>query len=136
MSSLDLCTSIFPLFSPIPKCFPSPTGFSFSKPRLCHLNIRCRFLSPPAATQFSSDKENEELLLAEINVNEEEYELECDSSKEEEKINFEEFERQAQQVVKDYSDSLSHQLKIGLLLNLSRSLSTFLNYVYAQNCQN
>ncbi|CAA2978996.1 GTPase Der [Olea europaea subsp. europaea] len=112
MSSLDLCTSIFPLFSPIPKCFPSPTGFSFSKPRLCHLNIRCRFLSPPAATQFSSDKENEELLLAEINVNEEEYELECDSSEEEEKINFEEFERQAQQAVKDYSDSLSHQLKI------------------------
>lgn len=115
MLSLDLCTSILPLLSPIPKCFPSPTGFSFSKPRLCHLNLRSRFLSPPAATQFSSGKENEELLLAEINENEEEYELEYDSSVEGdggEEFNFEEFERQAQLAVKDYSDSLSLQLRI------------------------
>ncbi|KAL2510844.1 GTP-binding family protein [Abeliophyllum distichum] len=75
------------------------------------------FLRPPA-TQFSTGKENEELLLAEINENEVESELEVNDSseeeeeEEEERFNFEEFEREAQLAVKDYSDSLSLQLKI------------------------
>ncbi|KAL2535799.1 GTP-binding family protein [Forsythia ovata] len=123
MSSLDLCTSIFPLLSPIPTFVHSPPGFCLTNPHLRHghghhhCNLRSRFLSPPSATQLSTGKENEELLLAEINENEVESELEVDDSseeeeEEEERFNFEEFEREAQLAVKDYSDSLSLQLKI------------------------
>ncbi|KAL0460973.1 UNVERIFIED_CONTAM: GTPase Der [Sesamum latifolium] len=130
MSSLEMCTLIpfsknCSLLSPFPNSFPSPTAFSLShnrRPQLhLRLHLRIPLLPPLSAANISTNTEKEELLLGEIQedgehdaeLDEEELlEEEWSSDEEPERFDVQEFERQAKQVVKDFSVSLSRELRI------------------------
>ncbi|KAI3461096.1 hypothetical protein Pfo_017759 [Paulownia fortunei] len=124
MLSLDICASIpfcknCSLLSPLSKSIPSPTAFSLSTHRHRQLHLRRPFLAPLSATHFSTNTEKEDFFLAEIREDSEheqdtelgEEELSSDDE-EAESFDVQEFEREAKQVVKEFSDSLSRELKI------------------------
>ncbi|KAK6138336.1 hypothetical protein DH2020_027920 [Rehmannia glutinosa] len=125
MSSLDICASIpfsknCSLFSPLSKSFSSPAAFSLSTHRHRQLHLRRPFLPPLSATNFSTNTEKDDFLLSEINEDgEHEQDTDLDveelASDDEELESFDvhELEREAKQVVKELSVSLSRELKIG-----------------------
>ncbi|KAK6138397.1 hypothetical protein DH2020_027871 [Rehmannia glutinosa] len=124
MSSLDICASIpfsknCSLFSPLSKSFSSPAVFSFSTHRHRQLHLRRPFLPPLSATNFFTNTEKDDFLLSEINEDgEHEQDTDLDveelASDDEELESFDvhELEREAKQVVKELSVSLSRELKI------------------------
>ncbi|KAL0370365.1 UNVERIFIED_CONTAM: GTPase Der [Sesamum angustifolium] len=121
MSSLEICTFIpfsknCSLLSPLPNSFPSPTAFSLSPIRRPQLHLRSPLLPPLSAANISTNTEKEDLLLGEIQEDsendEEELEEEWSSDEEPERFDVQEFEREAKQVVKDFSVSLSRELRI------------------------
>ncbi|PIN17704.1 Mitochondrial GTPase [Handroanthus impetiginosus] len=127
MSSLDLCTSVtfckncF-LLSSLSKSYPVPGAFSLSILLHRQLRLRRSFIAPLSAAHFSINAENDEVLLTEIRedgehdteLDEVEFLVEELSSDDEdaERFDVQELEREAKQVVKEFSDSLSRELKI------------------------
>ncbi|KAK4441465.1 GTPase Der [Sesamum alatum] len=125
MSSLEIRTLTFckncSLLSPLPNSFPTPTAFSLFPNRRPQLHLRRPLLAPLSAATVPTNTEKENLLLGEMQEDSEhdgedellEEEWSFDEEEEEvERFDVQEFEREAKQVVKDFSDSLSRQLKI------------------------
>ncbi|GFP98781.1 GTPase der [Phtheirospermum japonicum] len=124
MLSLDICASIpFPnncsLLSPPSKSFSSPITFSLSAHRHRQFHLRRSFLSPLSATNLSTDTERDGFVSAEIREDsDDEQDTELDEeellSDEEAAENFDEqeLEREAKQALKEFSDSLSRELRI------------------------
>ncbi|KAL7126886.1 hypothetical protein ABFS83_14G216400 [Erythranthe nasuta] len=127
MSSLDICASVHfckncSSLSPHLKYFPSPAAFSLSTHRHRQLQLRSQFLAPLSAAHFSSEAGKDEFLAAEMaedsgldsELDEEEFSSDGGDEEEEEAESFDvqEFEREAKEAVKEFSDSLSRELKI------------------------
>ncbi|KAK4408265.1 GTPase Der [Sesamum angolense] len=136
MSSLEICTLIpfsknCSLLSPLPNSFPSPTAFFLSPIRRPQLHLRSPLLPPLSAANISTNTEKEDLLLGEIQEDsehdeEELLEEEWSSDEEPERFDVQEFEREAKQVVKDFSVSLSRELRIGPFLEFLKLFLVFL----------
>ncbi|KAL8480080.1 hypothetical protein ACS0TY_026857 [Phlomoides rotata] len=115
MSSLDICASIricknCSLLFHGPKHFQSPATVSLATHRRRQIHLRRPPFAPLSVTHFSSDTEQDNFLPEDSEL----YEEQALSDEEEEAEDFDvlELERQARQVVEEYSDSLSHELKI------------------------
>lgn len=111
--SLSLLSSISPRSSSPPAYFHTPTSVSLSARSLlppsvrrgrCFLNFSRRHCLPPAAHE--EEVEEDELLEIEGS------DVEDD---EEESLDVDALEREAKQAVREFSESLSRQLRTGLL---------------------
>lgn len=120
MSSLDICASIricknCSLLSNGPKYFQTPAAVSLPTHRRHQIHLRRPTFALLSVARFSSDAEQDNFSPEGSELYEEQT-----LSDEEEVEDFDvlELERQARQAVKEYSDSLSLQLKIGSFLQL------------------
>ncbi|KAG8374876.1 hypothetical protein BUALT_Bualt10G0041100 [Buddleja alternifolia] len=120
-SSLGICTSIHisknsSLFiSRLPKAFSSPAAFTLSDPLRRLLNRRrSSFRAPLSASNLTTNAGNDEVLLNDDDEEEllEEEWLSDEEEEEVERFDIQEFEREAKQVAKEYSVSLSRELII------------------------
>ncbi|XP_051120308.1 uncharacterized protein LOC127244053 [Andrographis paniculata] len=116
--TLGLSTNTCSLLSPLPKSLPTSVAFSLSSRFRRQLSLRGPFLAPlrGGCCFFCScsKAENEDLLLAreageELDVEEDWL---PEDEEEAESFDVQEFEREAKQAVKEFSDSLSRELSI------------------------
>ncbi|KAL6563766.1 hypothetical protein OROGR_002725 [Orobanche gracilis] len=125
MLSLDLCASTIPkncslLLSPPSKSFPSPVPFSLSTNRHRAFHPQKSFFAPLSAANFSTNTQKDDFVLADVREDSEYDELDSELDEDEsssdneeaESFNVQEFEREAKQVLKEFSDTLSRELKI------------------------
>lgn len=110
--AISLSTTLS-LLSPISPSSSSLPPFSLS--RRCHHLRRCNlsrsFCLPPAVLSTSREDEEE--------IGGSEFDEEDDYAEDEDTLDVDSLEREAQLVVREFSDSLSQQLIIGLFISIS-----------------
>ncbi|MCD7466873.1 hypothetical protein HAX54_003917, partial [Datura stramonium] len=118
--TLSLLSPISPTSSSPTTSLPSLPPFSLS--RRCHHQRRCnlsRSFCLPAAVQLSSSREDEdedEDKDEMVEIGGSEFEEEDEYAEDEDSLDVDSLEREAQLVLREFSDSLSRQLIIAIIL--------------------